>query len=103
MKKGGISILGILFLGVILIIVLSYFNVSIKSVAENPTTKENVNYIKGSSKNLWTDYLEKPVSYMWNDVFKKIFWASFIDNMERIRDGKPTNIEKLAPTTNFSN
>lgn len=93
-KQKGISILGVLVLGFILILVLGYFNVSIKSVVESPTSQENINYVQGSTKSLWDKYLAGPVSYLWNDVWVNIFWKSFILNMERIRDGQPTDIDK---------
>ena len=102
MKKGGVSILGILLLGVILILTLSYFNINIKAVVENPTTQDNINYVKGNSKSLWNDYLKKPLTDFYNDVWVKIFWKSFISNMENIRDHKPTDLEKMAPTVNFN-
>ncbi|MFA5778468.1 MAG: hypothetical protein WC870_03230 [Candidatus Paceibacterota bacterium] len=92
----GISILGILVLGVIIILVLSYFRVSIKSVVESPTGQENITYVGGEARNLWTTYLAKPASYLWNDVWINIFWKAFISNMERIRDGKPTDFDKAA-------
>jgi len=95
-KKGGISILGILVLGFILILVLSYFHISIKTVVESPTGQENINYVGGTSKNLWNDYLEKPVSYLWHDVWINIFWKGFISNMEHIRDGQPTDFDKAS-------
>ncbi len=97
-KKAGISILGIVFLGIILILVLSYFNISIKAVVESPSAKSNMGYVTDNSESLWNQYLKKPVDYFWNEIWVKIFWASFVDNMERIRDGKPTNIENSAPT-----
>lgn len=92
--KKGISILGVLVFGVIIILVLSYFNISIKSVVESPTGQENVNYVGGGAKSLWTTYLAKPASYLWNDVWINIFWKGFIYNMERIRDGQPTDLDK---------
>ena len=92
-KQNGVSILGILILGVIIILALSYFNISIKTVVESPTGQENVNYVGGGAKNLWTTYLAKPASYLWYDVWVNIFWKSFISNMERIRDGQPTDID----------
>lgn len=98
--ENGISIIGILFLGFILILVLSYFKISIKSVVESPETQENIHYVSGNTRNLWNDYLKEPVSYLWNDVFIDIFWKSFIKNMERIRDGKATDYELSAPTLN---
>ena len=95
-KVRGISILGVLVLGVILILVLSYFNISIKSVVESPVGQENVNYVGGGAKSLWTTYLAEPASYLWKDVWINIFWKSFISNMERIRDGKPTDFDKAS-------
>jgi len=93
-KRRGISILGVLILGVVIILVLSYFNISIKSVVESPIGQENVSYVGGGVKNLWTTYLAEPASYLWKDVWVNIFWKSFVSNMERIRDGKPTDFDK---------
>jgi hypothetical protein len=76
--------------------VLSYFHISIKAVVESPTGQENINYVRVTSKNLWNDYLAQPASYLWNDVWINIFWKGFISNMERIRDGKPTDLDKAA-------
>lgn len=89
--------MGILFLGVILILVLSYYKISVKSVVESPTAQENISYVGGGTRNLWNDYLKEPADYLWNEVFVNIFWKSFINNMERIRDGKPTDYESNAP------
>jgi len=106
MKKNknqkGISLIGILILGFILILVLSYFKISIKSVVESPEAQENIQYVSGTSKNLWDEYLKEPVTYLWEDVFKDIFWASFINNMERIRDGQPTTLEESMTTVDFN-
>ena len=63
---------------------------------ESPTGQENINYVGGGTKNLWTTYLEQPVAYLWNDVWVNIFWKGFISNMERIRDGKPTDFDNAA-------
>ena len=101
-KIGGTSILGMLVLAFILILVLSYFKISIKSVVESPTGQENINYVSDNTKTFWDKYLKDPASYLWNDVFVKIFWASFIDNMERIRDGKKTDYEQFAPTVQMN-
>jgi len=92
------SILGFLVMGFIIILVLSYLNISIKGIIESPTGQENVNYIKGETKSLWVTYLKEPADYLWNDVLINIFWKSFILNMERIRDGKPTDFENAAPS-----
>jgi hypothetical protein len=95
-EQNGISILGVLVLGVVIILILSYFHISIKSVVESPTGQENISYIGGGTKSLWTTYLAEPASYLWNDVWLKIFWRPFISNMEHIRDGQPTDFDKAA-------
>ena len=88
------SILGFLVLAAIVILVLSYFNISIKTVVESPAGQENIEYVKGGSKSLWDEYLEEPASYLWNDIWVKLFWRPFVDNMERLRDGRPTDLDK---------
>ena len=93
-NQQGISIIGILVLAFILIFVLSYFNISIKAVVESPTGQENIGYVAGGTKSLWTAYLAEPASYLWNDIWIDIFWKGFISNMERIRDGKSTDFDK---------
>lgn len=97
-KNSGMSILGFLVMGFIIILILSYLNVSIKGIIESPTGQENVNYIKDETKSVWVTYLKEPAEYLWNDILVNIFWKSFILNMERIRDGNPTDFEKAAPS-----
>jgi hypothetical protein len=99
-KQSGISILGILLLGVIIILVLSYFNISIKAVVNSPTGQENVSYVKGTTQSVWDKYLAQPAHYLWQDVWVKIFWQPFISNMERLNTGQPTDIDKAAPRIN---
>src|ERR1017187_4120021 len=93
-KQRGLSILGIIFLSVIIILVLSYFNISIRSTVDSSTAQENLNYVGGGTVSLWNKYLEQPASYVWNNIVVNIFWKSFISNMERIRDGQPTDFQK---------
>ncbi|MFA5095172.1 MAG: hypothetical protein WC447_00710 [Candidatus Paceibacterota bacterium] len=99
-ERGGISIIGILLFGFVVILVLSYFKISVRSVVESPTGQDNISYVGGGTRSLWNDYLKEPASYLWNDIFIDIFWKSFINNMERIRDGEPTDYEMNAPVVN---
>ena len=100
-KNRGISILGILVLGFLLILTLSYFNISIKGVVQGPAGQENIGYVKGATKSLWTRYLAEPAHYLWKDVWVDIFWKTFIQDMKNIRDGLPTTIDKATPRVNF--
>jgi hypothetical protein len=95
-QNRGISILGILLLGFILLLVLSYFKISVREVVESPEAQENIGYVKGTTKSFWDKYLKDPATYLWQDVWLDIFWRGFIDNMERIRDGKPTDLDEAA-------
>jgi hypothetical protein len=97
-KSGGISILGILLLGIALIIILSYFNVSLKAIVENPKTQENFNYVGSAGRSLWNDYLKKPLSNVINSDVVQYFWKSFLRNMQSIHNGQPTDFQKAAPT-----
>jgi hypothetical protein len=92
----GVSILGVVVLGFLLILVLSYFNISIKSTVESPTGQDNIHYVGGGAKSLWVTYLKEPLSYFWNEIWIKLFWNSFKNNLERIRDGKPTDVDNAA-------
>lgn len=94
-KKSGISILGVLLFGVVIILVLSYFDISIKAVVESPTGQENIEYVTNSSKSLWTAYLKEPASALWNG-WLNLFWRPFVDNMERIKNGIPTDFDNAA-------
>lgn len=85
-------------MGFILILVLSYFKISIRAVVESPEGQDNIEYVGGGARSLWNDYFKEPAFYLWHDVFLDIFWQSFISNMERIRDGQPTDFEIHAPT-----
>ena len=97
----GISILGIILLGIILILALSYFGISIRSVVESDEAQDNIEYVGGGTKSIWEKYLKEPATYLWNDIFIDIFWEGFVSNMEKIRDGEPTDYEEAAPTVNF--
>ena len=95
-KQRGISILGVLFLTVVIILALSYFDISIKAVVESPAGQENIEYVKGGTENLWTEYLKEPATYLWNDIWLEIFWRPFLDNMRRIQEGLPTDLDNAA-------
>ena len=41
-----------------------------------------------------------PLLIFGTTFFVDIFWKSFVNNMERIRDGQPTDYETSAPSVN---
>lgn len=99
-KKRGISIIGILFLGLIIILVLSYFNISLRAVVESPEAQDNIHYVGGAGRSLWDNYIKEPISYFWNDIWVPLFWRPFISNIKRLLNHQPTDFEIYAPTIN---
>jgi len=97
LKNRGISILKTLLWGAIIILVLSYFKIDIKGVVESPEAQDNIEYVTEGTKTVWEKYLAEPASYLWNTVFVGLLWEAFINNLERVRDGEPTEIEEAAP------
>ena len=83
----GISILGVLFLAVILIFVLSYFDISIKAIVESPAGQENIDYVTEGTRNLWVEYLREPTMYFWNDIWLKLFWRPFLEGTQGLKNG----------------
>lgn len=98
---GGISILGLILIAFVGIIVLGYFGVSVEDVVESPGAQDNINYVKEGSGSFWDKYFAQPISYFWNKIWIPLFWDSFVSNLERIRDGKPTDYQLNAPQVNI--
>lgn len=88
-NKGGISILGVVLLGIILILVLSYFGFDIKSLVESPKTQDNLNYVGGVLQDIWENILKKPVMWVWNNVLEKLF--------NSLKNSDALNLDNMAP------
>src|SRR5690242_9175648 len=97
----GISILGVLFLGLIIILVLGYFHISIRAVVQNPQSQDNLNYVGETGRSVWNDYLSAPLTKFWNDVVIDIFWNAFINDMKRIRDGNSSSLTNSVPSVSY--
>ncbi len=97
----GLSILGVIFFGVIIILVLSYFKVSIRTVVESPEAQDNLDYVGGETVSLWDRYFKEPVSYLWNDIWLELFWRPFVYNMQKLVNGKPDDIQQEVPSVSY--
>jgi len=100
-NRGGISIIGVLFFGVLIVLLLSYLGISIKSVVESPEGQENINYIAGGVRNLWYDYLKEPAEYVWNDVIIGIVWENLLSAVGNLRNMNSTNLGNFSPEINY--
>ncbi len=79
---------------IIAIIVLGYFGINIKDVfKEGGTVRDNITFVWQAIRYVWNNYLTVPATYLWN-IFYNLLWRSFVENADRIRQGKtPTLLE----------
>jgi len=72
---------------IIIIAVLSYFNFDIKKFFESDIVRNNFNYAWNWVMYVWETYLAGPAGYLWNDIFIDLIWNSFIENLQRFKQG----------------
>ncbi|MEK7152083.1 MAG: hypothetical protein AAB523_01125 [Patescibacteria group bacterium] len=95
-KQGGFIKLLVLF--VILIVIISYLGIDLRAIVQSPETQGNLGYVWGLVVTVWDNYLERPVLYFWNNIFINLLWESFVNNMERIKNGVPHDFILNAPS-----
>lgn len=92
-QSGRIRWIIIIIIG--LVIASYYSNFSVKDVVENEQTQENYHYIKDQTQEIYDEHLSSRIIYFWNEIFIKLLWSSFVENMERIKAG-----EQILPAEN---
>jgi ABC-type phosphate transport system permease subunit len=95
-KNKGSSILWILFTAVLIILVLSYFGISIQAVAESSDAKENFSYVLLNGKKIWDDYLKRPAFGIWNFFLAGVGRLDNITNLELNPDLEAIEKESLS-------
>ena len=102
-NNGVISIIGLFVFVIITVLVLNYFNINVRKIAQSPTGQTNINYVVDNGKSValsaWQMYIKDKLIYIWNEIIIKIFLKSFVDNMT----GKPTDFGNIAPVMQFDN
>ncbi len=83
---------------IIAVIILGYFRIDIRGVWNSPTVQNNLNFLWESTQYLWKSYLKEPANFLYG-IFYNYLWFSFIENMERIREGESTTIIEDLPQT----
>lgn len=82
-----------IIIAVIAILVLSFFGYDLQTIIEAPVTQRNINYTTQGVGFVWTEYLSQPITYFWNNIFLGILWQAFINNLGRISEGAPSELE----------
>lgn len=83
---------------VIALLVLSYFGLNIRSIINSPAGKDNFSFTQELMINTWNNYLKKPTTYLWNDIFLNLIWNPAIENLTKIKNGEPDSLRSSAPT-----
>ena len=98
-RKGGfIQLIIIIVIG---LLILSYFGISLQGVVESPVGQSNLHYVTNGISYVWVNYLSVPFDYLWNTVFLGLIWSAFTENLERVKNNQPTQIQELSPSLNL--
>lgn len=80
-----------------LVIASYFFDFSVKEAVEDEQTQSNFAYISVEVQEFWNEHLAEAADYLWNDIFIDLLWESFIENLERVKEGEDTVFEENAP------
>lgn len=83
-------------IGLIGLIILGYLGFDVRKAVEAPASQSNIEYVKNVVVYVWNTYLAKPAKYLWG-VFVNLIWDTAIDNLKKIKNGEPTNIQTSMP------
>ena len=62
----------IIILIIILLVLLGYFGINIEEIVASPVARANLHYFLELKSDLWTNYLQGPVMWLWNNIGKDI-------------------------------
>lgn len=86
---------------IVIIAILSYFNINIRSITESDLFKENFSYVWNWIVFAWDNYLERPFVYVWNDIFLDLIWNPSIDALRELRNGGTPDLFEKGPSIDF--
>ncbi len=87
----------LIILGVLIIVIISFLGYDLQQFVESPVTQKNFSYVGHAITYVWKEYLSTPLIYLWKNVFIDLIWGAFTENMGRVKDGMPTQMQEMAP------
>lgn len=87
----------LIILIIIVVFILSYFGINLRSIVNNEDFQNNLNYVWGGVKYVWHTYLANPAKYLWYNIFIDLLWDSFVENMQRIKQGQDIEMIENMP------
>ncbi|MEK7646539.1 MAG: hypothetical protein AAB381_02490 [Patescibacteria group bacterium] len=67
---------------VIALLIISYFGLNLRDLADEPTTQDNFHYALQLVSDIWNNYLEKPFMYVWKEIFLDLIWNPAIEALK---------------------
>lgn len=92
--KNSRGFIGIIVIIIIAIIILSYLGFDLKKLFTSDMAQKNFSYVTGFIKNLWSNYLSVPFTFVWNEAVKPLFqimWKAFLAGVDGIKNANATN------------
>jgi len=66
--KNQTGFIKLIILIIIVIFILSYFGINLRSIVDSETFQNNLNYAWESVKYVWHTYLADPARYLWDKI-----------------------------------
>jgi hypothetical protein len=92
MKKEG-GMVRLIVLIVVALLILSYLGISVRDVVDSPAGQSNFQYVKEITLAVWNTYFKSAAEYLWRDVWVNLMWHPFIEALEDIKAGRPTQLQ----------
>ncbi|MEI6479898.1 MAG: hypothetical protein WCO12_00025 [bacterium] len=92
-NKNNQGFIGIIVLIVVAIVILSYLGFDLRKIFTSDMVQKNFSYVFGFIKNIWSNYLSVPFTFIWNEVVHPIFslmWKAFLAGVEGIKSSNAT-------------
>ena len=77
---------------IVVILILSYFGVSLRGVANSQAGKDNFSFAREVALEIWdfcvgiwNNYLAEKLVYVWNEVIIKYGWNFALENLDKLR------------------
>ena len=71
-RKGNRGLIQAVVVIVVALLILSYFGINLRNVADSPTTQENFSFVWNKAVHIWESYLKKPAIWIWNEIVLRI-------------------------------
>jgi len=78
------------------ICVFALFFIDLQKEAERPLVQKNTSYIGKVVAPVW-NAVKRPAEYFYSHFLIDVVWNPFTENMDNIKNGRPTDLEKMAP------